>query len=106
MHTKLVRDLARLGQRGRGPMSGRGLLARIVGAVMRAAALAPRPGGRGNQQRRGRHVAQRDVAGFAFEPGEGADGFGKPVTLTFQNVSGSSHDFTAKEFFAASKIKS
>ena len=29
---------------------------------------------------------------------------GKPVTLTFQNVSGSSHDFTAKEFFAYSKI--
>jgi plastocyanin len=29
---------------------------------------------------------------------------GKPVTLTFQNMSGGSHDFTAPEFFAASRI--
>ena len=31
---------------------------------------------------------------------------GRPVTLTFTNASGSGHDFTAKEFFAASKITS
>jgi len=29
---------------------------------------------------------------------------GRPVTLTFVNTSGSGHDFTAKEFFAASRI--
>jgi plastocyanin len=29
---------------------------------------------------------------------------GKPVTLTFENRAGSGHDFTAKEFFAASTI--
>jgi plastocyanin len=31
---------------------------------------------------------------------------GRPVTLTFTNTSGSGHDFTAKEFFGASKITS
>jgi plastocyanin len=30
---------------------------------------------------------------------------GRPVTLVFVNRSGSSHDFTAKEFFASSTIK-
>ena len=29
---------------------------------------------------------------------------GRPITLTFQNRSGSSHDFTAKQFFAYSRI--
>jgi plastocyanin len=29
---------------------------------------------------------------------------GRPVTLTFVNQSGSGHDFTAKDFFASSKI--
>ena len=29
---------------------------------------------------------------------------GRPVTLTFVNRSGSSHDFTAKTFFATSRI--
>jgi len=29
---------------------------------------------------------------------------GRPVTLTFVNQSGGSHDFTAREFFAASTI--
>ena len=28
----------------------------------------------------------------------------QPITLTFQNRSGSSHDFTAKQFFASSRI--
>ena len=44
-----------------------GSLGRIVGAVMRAAAFAARPGGRRDQERRGRHVAQRDIAGFALD---------------------------------------
>jgi plastocyanin len=44
------------------------------------------------------------VRSFAFDPTPIHLAAGKPVTLTFQNVSGISHDFTAKEFFAASRI--
>ena len=44
------------------------------------------------------------VQSFAFTPTPIRLTAGKPVTLTFQNISGSSHDFTAKEFFAASRI--
>ena len=44
------------------------------------------------------------VRSFGFAPAPIRLVAGKPVTLTFQNVSGSSHDFTAKEFFAYSKI--
>jgi plastocyanin len=44
------------------------------------------------------------VRSFGFAPAPIRLVAGKPVTLTFQNVSGSSHDFTAKEFFAASRI--
>lgn len=44
------------------------------------------------------------VRSFAFAPTPIYLAAGKPVTLTFQNVSGSSHDFTAREFFAAARI--
>ena len=44
------------------------------------------------------------VRSFAFDPTPIHLVAGKPVTLTFQNVSGGGHDFTAKEFFAASRI--
>jgi len=44
------------------------------------------------------------VRSYAFNPTPIHLAAGKPVTLTFQNISGSSHDFTAKEFFAASRI--
>jgi hypothetical protein len=40
---------------------------------MRAAAFAARPGRVAHQQRRRRHVAQRDAAGVAFDIGEQAD---------------------------------
>lgn len=45
-----------------------------------------------------------DVRSFAFTPTPIRLAAGKPVTLSFVNASGSSHDFTAKEFFASSKI--
>ena len=45
-----------------------------------------------------------DVRSYAFNPKPIVLSAGRPVTLTFTNQSGSSHDFTAKEFFAASTI--
>ena len=47
-----------------------------------------------------------DVASFSFAPKPLHLAAGKPVTISFVNHSGSSHDFTAKEFFAASAITS
>jgi plastocyanin len=44
------------------------------------------------------------VWSFGFAPNPIRLAAGQPNTLTFQNRSGSSHDFTAKEFFAASRI--
>ena len=44
------------------------------------------------------------VWSFGFAPHPILLVAGRPVTLSFVNSSGSSHDFTAKEFFAASKI--
>jgi plastocyanin len=44
------------------------------------------------------------IRSFGFAPTPIHLTAGRLVTLTFQNVSGSSHDFTAKEFFAASRI--
>ena len=45
-----------------------------------------------------------DVANFSFTPNPIRLPAGKPVTLTFTNKSGSGHDFTAREFFAAATI--
>ena len=45
-----------------------------------------------------------NVASYSFTPKPIALAAGRPVTLTFVNQSGSGHDFTAKEFFAASTI--
>jgi len=44
------------------------------------------------------------VASYSFSPKPIHLKAGVPVTLTFVNTSGNSHDFTAKEFFAASAI--
>ena len=44
------------------------------------------------------------VASFSFGPKPIHLKAGQPVTLTFVNNAGTSHDFTAKEFFAASTI--
>jgi plastocyanin len=44
------------------------------------------------------------VYSFGFAPSPIVLRAGQPVTLTFQNRSGSSHDFTAKSFFANSRI--
>ncbi len=46
------------------------------------------------------------VWSFGFGPQPLHLAAGKPVTLAFVNQSGSSHDFTAREFFAASTIMS
>ena len=46
------------------------------------------------------------LASFSFTPRPIHLAAGKQVTLTFVNASGSAHDFTAKEFFAASRIVS
>jgi plastocyanin len=43
---------------------------------------------------------------FGFAPNPIRLAAGQPITLTFQNRSGSSHDFTAKQFFASSRITS
>jgi plastocyanin len=47
-----------------------------------------------------------DVASFSFGPKPIRLAAGQPVTLSFVNQSGSSHDFTAKEFFAAANVTS
>lgn len=44
------------------------------------------------------------VSSFSFAPKPIHLTAGQPVTLTFVNSSGSGHDFTAKTFFAASRI--
>ena len=44
------------------------------------------------------------VASFSFGPKPIRLAAGQPVTLIFVNRSGSGHDFTAKEFFASSRI--
>ncbi len=44
------------------------------------------------------------LANFSLAPKPIELAAGKPVTLTFENRAGSGHDFTAKEFFAASAI--
>jgi plastocyanin len=44
------------------------------------------------------------VYSFGFAPKPIQLAAGRPVTLTFVNQSGSSHDFTAKTFFATSRI--
>ena len=44
------------------------------------------------------------VASFSFSPHPIQLAAGRPVTLTFVNRSGGGHDFTAKEFFARSRI--
>lgn len=44
------------------------------------------------------------LSNFSFAPKPIHLAAGRPVTLTFANLSGSGHDFTAKEFFAASTI--
>jgi len=46
------------------------------------------------------------VWSFGFSPRPMHLRAGQPVTLTFVNSSGSSHDFTAKTFFASSRILS
>ena len=45
-----------------------------------------------------------NVASYSFTPNPIQLVAGKPVTLTIVNQSGKGHDFTAKEFFAASAI--
>ena len=45
-----------------------------------------------------------DVQSFSFAPKPIHLRAGQPVTLTFVNRSGSSHDFTAVKFFATSRI--
>jgi len=44
------------------------------------------------------------LSNFKFSPVPIHLAAGRPVTLTFVNNSGSGHDFTAKRFFASSRI--
>jgi len=44
------------------------------------------------------------VWSFGFAPDPIRLAAGQPITLTFENRSGSSHDFTASQFFASSRI--
>lgn len=44
------------------------------------------------------------LSSYAYAPSPIRLVAGKPVTLTFVNVSGKGHDFSAKEFFASSRI--
>ena len=46
------------------------------------------------------------LANFSLSPVPIHLAAGRPVTLTFVNRSGSGHDFTAKKFFASSRILS
>ena len=76
------------------------LVSRVALAVfLSVAALAP------TIAQPGASAAQTiEVANFSFSPKPIHLAAGKPVTLTFANQSGGGHDFTAKEFFAASTI--
>jgi plastocyanin len=47
-----------------------------------------------------------ELKSFAFNPSPIHLKSGQAVTLHFTNTSGSAHDFTAKRFFAASRILS
>lgn len=49
-------------------------------------------------------VVQVNVWSFGFGPTPLHLAAGRPVTLTFVNSSGSSHDFTARSFFASARI--
>ena len=44
------------------------------------------------------------LANFRYTPASIHLSAGRPVTLTFANTANGGHDFTAKEFFAASRI--
>jgi len=65
-------------------------------AALSLALAAPAPA-----QRAGQTIY---VWSFNFSPKPIQLAAGRPVTLTFVNRSGSGHDFTAKEFFARSRI--
>ena len=47
-----------------------------------------------------------ELSSFAYRPAAIALAAGQPVTLAFTNRSRDSHDFTAKNFFASSRIVS
>ena len=47
-----------------------------------------------------------DLRSFSYAPTPIRLAAGRPVTLTFVNRSGGGHDFTAKAFFASSRILS
>jgi uncharacterized cupredoxin-like copper-binding protein len=47
-----------------------------------------------------------ELRSYAYNPAPIHLKAGKPVTLHFMNQAGKSHDFTAKRFFASSKILS
>jgi len=54
----------------------------MIGAEMRAAALAPRPGRSGDEQGCCRHVADSDARCVTFERSEAVHGLRKTVTVT------------------------
>ena len=68
-------------------------IAAIAATLMIAAPAAAQPG-----------AVTIDVQSFSFAPTPIHLRAGQPVTLTFVNRSGSGHDFTAKKFFANSRI--
>lgn len=47
-----------------------------------------------------------ELSSFAYRPATIALAAGRPVTLAFTNRSGDAHDFTARTFFARSRIVS
>jgi plastocyanin len=69
--------------------------------IVAAAALALFLTAPADAQPTGRTI---DVASFYFAPEPIRLAAGRPVTLTFVNRSGSGHDFTARAFFASSRI--
>lgn len=52
------------------------------------------------------HALTVDLRSFGYAPAPIRLAAGKPITLTFVNRSGSRHDFTARSFFANSRILS
>jgi plastocyanin len=71
------------------------LFAALILAAAPVAAIAQSPA-----------TVRIDVESYSFAPKPIVLRAGTPVTLTFVNGSGKSHDFTAREFFAASRITS
>jgi len=74
---------------------------RLAAVLLGVAALAPASS---TAQAPAAPVQQIEMYSYGYKPSPIVLAAGKPVTLTFVNRAGKGHDFTAKRFFASSRI--